>query len=266
MRTCLAGPEERRGGGWVRAVGLVYTKLDYFKDANCGWHSHQAPEWSECPVGEAMVGGGCQACGDEAPCDSSDCETGTTYSAAIGACVPCGGEYRQALFVAANLLTMCCGLEAAFGTTAITMLGPGLALRGPDGSMNKAVEGILAEYELVSYLVYLSIYSFLAAGAVFAFLAEAPNVLTSLGLTALVAATYRVMARRVHVVEENFPMKKIALVSGAFFDHSAPRAAVGGGATVTATVTTPSGGGGAERPKMTLAERRGYAQLHDIVE
>ena len=219
-----------------------------------------------CPVGEAMVGGGCQACGDEAPCDSSDCETGTTYSAAIGACVPCGGEYRQTLFVVANLLTMCCGLEAAFGTTAITMLGPGLALRGPDGSMNKAVEGILAEYELVSYLVYLSIYSFLAAGAFFAFLAEAPNLLTSLGLTALVAATYRMMARRVHVVEENFPMKKIALVSGAFFDHSAPRAAAGGGATVTATVTTPSGGGGAERPKMTLAERRGYAQLHDIVE
>jgi len=52
---------------------------------------------------------------------------------------------------------LCCLRRLVMATTAITMLGPGLALRGPDGSMNLAVDGILFEFELLYRLLNLTI-------------------------------------------------------------------------------------------------------------
>ena len=39
-------------------------------------------------------------------------------------------------------------LIAVLNSTLCSMLGPGLALRGPDGSMHRAVDGLMLEYRL----------------------------------------------------------------------------------------------------------------------
>ena len=52
----------------------------------------------------------------------------------------------QALYLVGNTSAMCLGLQAVAGTTILTMLGPGRALRGPDGSMHETVDGLAAEF------------------------------------------------------------------------------------------------------------------------
>ena len=49
---------------------------------------------------------------------------------------------QQFLYIC-GLVTCMCLSCAMFGTTMLTMLGPGKALRGPDGSMHAAVDGML---------------------------------------------------------------------------------------------------------------------------
>mmetsp|Transcript_18981 Transcript_18981/g.57388 ORF Transcript_18981/g.57388 Transcript_18981/m.57388 type:complete len:159 (+) Transcript_18981:241-717(+) len=148
-------------------------------------------------------------------------------------------------------------------TTAITMLGPGLALRGPDGSMNCAVDGILVEFELVSRILNANVQVFLATGGAFAFLNASPSLFCSFLLSALSYLCYRMMNQRMNVVESDFPLKSIPLVSGTFFrstGHGHAHAVVlGGGAPVP--VSAPR-----RNPHMSVEERRTYAQLHDIVE
>ena len=60
--------------------------------------------------------------------------------------------FARVLYVTGLTCTMSLALTIVLGTTTIAMLGPGLALRGPDGSMNTAVDGILLEFELASRL------------------------------------------------------------------------------------------------------------------
>ena len=47
---------------------------------------------------------------------------------------------------------MCFALRNVFGTTMLTMLGPGKALRGPDGSMHAAVDGMLDCFQEIALL------------------------------------------------------------------------------------------------------------------
>jgi len=60
--------------------------------------------------------------------------------------------FARVLYVTGLTCTMSLALTIVLATTTIAMLGPGLALRGPDGSMNTAVDGILLEFELASRL------------------------------------------------------------------------------------------------------------------
>eukprot|EP00965_Chrysotila_dentata_P215349 6188721-Pleurochrysis_carterae.AAC.1 len=46
-------------------------------------------------------------------------------------------EVAKFFYCTGNTICMCMSLEIAMATTAITMLGPGLALRGPDGDFRE---------------------------------------------------------------------------------------------------------------------------------
>jgi len=127
------------------------------------------------------------------------------------------GELQKGLYVATNILTMCVALEVCFGTTAVVMLGPGYALRGPDGSMNIAVDGILVEHELVATLLRVSIHLFLLTTVAYAYLEASPHLYCSLLITALVGLIDLAMVRRITAVEASFPLRSLPLVSGAFF-------------------------------------------------
>ena len=48
----------------------------------------------------------------------------------------------QFLYILGIVVCMCLSLKNVLGTTMLTMLGPGKALRGPDGSMHTAVDGM----------------------------------------------------------------------------------------------------------------------------
>ena len=65
---------------------------------------------------------------------------------------------QQFLYICGLVICMCLSLRNVFGTTMLTMLGPGKALRGPDGSMHSAVDGMLESFEGIIQVRHLSIY------------------------------------------------------------------------------------------------------------
>lgn len=60
----------------------------------------------------------------------------------------------QTFYTLSLTVCMSLSLSTVMSTTAISMLGPGLALRGPDGSMHSAVDGILIEFKSISRQVH----------------------------------------------------------------------------------------------------------------
>lgn len=64
------------------------------------------------------------------------------------------------LFWIASILTMICTLHVVLTTTFINIFGPGLALRGPAGSMVRAVEGMVKEKDSIFLAFFLSIVLF----------------------------------------------------------------------------------------------------------
>lgn len=63
-------------------------------------------------------------------------------------------ETSKSIFEFVTLTTMYLNTAAMFAATTSAMLGPGLALRGPDGAMDQAVEGLALEYRL-SFLLFI---------------------------------------------------------------------------------------------------------------
>lgn len=68
--------------------------------------------------------------------------------------------------------TMAMGFEliAVLNSTLCSMLGPGLALRGPDGSMHRAVDGLMLEYRLTFLFFVMGLIAFHASALLFAWL------------------------------------------------------------------------------------------------
>ena len=58
-------------------------------------------------------------------------------------------------------------MASMFGATTCSMLGPGLALRGSDGSMDQAVEGLALEYRMIFMLFLCGVVSYYACFSVF---------------------------------------------------------------------------------------------------
>ena len=77
------------------------------------------------------------------------------------------GSRAQLLYVAGITVCMALSLRIVLGTTMLTMLGPGKALRGPDGSMHVSVDGMLDEFERIGLTFHATIYSFMFTLLVF---------------------------------------------------------------------------------------------------
>lgn len=61
-------------------------------------------------------------------------------------------------------------LIAVLNSTLCSMLGPGLALRGPDGSMHRAVDGLMLEYRLTFVFFTMGLVAFHISALLFAWL------------------------------------------------------------------------------------------------
>ena len=61
-------------------------------------------------------------------------------------------EFSKGLFLTVTTCAMSLNIASMAAATWCSMLGPGLALRGPDGSMDRAVEGLALEYRVIFLL------------------------------------------------------------------------------------------------------------------
>jgi hypothetical protein len=85
--------------------------------------------------------------------------------------VPKGAPYAATLmYMLATIVSLCLLLISVMNTTLLAMMGPGLALRGPEGSMHPAVDGMRIEYQttytcfvlgIVSLTVSLGLYGWM---------------------------------------------------------------------------------------------------------
>ena len=76
-----------------------------------------------------------------------------------------------------KLMYLACAVSAlglqlitVVSTTLLSMLGPGLALRGPDGSMHRAVDGLMLEYRLTFLFFVMGLIAFHLSALLFAWL------------------------------------------------------------------------------------------------
>ena len=95
---------------------------------------------------------------------------GFAYSGLTQVAIPLDSEYvLKLLYLLMTTTAMCLELIAVMNTTLLSMMGPGLALRGPDGAMDKAVEGLALEYRNIFLAFALGITFFLFSAVVFVF-------------------------------------------------------------------------------------------------
>jgi len=85
----------------------------------------------------------------------------------------------RVLFLVSTVSALGLQLVTVVTTTLLSMLSPGLALRGPDGSMHTAVDGMVDEYRLSFYTFMLGLIATHFAAAFFVWRAAAPSLPTS---------------------------------------------------------------------------------------
>eukprot|EP00967_Tisochrysis_lutea_P102956 scaffold155241_cov28-Tisochrysis_lutea.AAC.3 len=75
--------------------------------------------------------------------------SGFAYNGIIQVDIPTDqSDWLKTLYLCVTTAAMGFELIAVLNSTLCSMLGPGLALRGPDGSMHRAVDGLMLEYRL----------------------------------------------------------------------------------------------------------------------
>jgi hypothetical protein len=122
---------------------------------------------------------------------------------------------------AVKLMYLTCAVSAlglqlitVVSTTLLSMLGPGLALRGPDGSMHTAVDGMVDEYRNAFYTFLFGMLATLAAGALYCWLmfpAMEASILTSM----ILLITWAIV-RYIRRLFETFAVPKELLVTGRY--------------------------------------------------
>lgn len=72
---------------------------------------------------------------------------GFAYNGIIQVDIPTGSsEFVKGLWLVTSIFAMGFEMICLVNTSFCVMFGPGLALRGPDGSMHAAVDGLMLEY------------------------------------------------------------------------------------------------------------------------
>lgn len=96
---------------------------------------------------------------------------GFAYSGLTQVAIPHDRAYPLKLaYLLVTTTAMCFELIAVLNTTLLSMMGPGLALRGPDGSMHPAVDGMMIEYRTAYYSFVLGLVFFHFSAALFSWL------------------------------------------------------------------------------------------------
>lgn len=138
-------------------------------------------------------------------------------------------------------------LSAVVSTTLLAMLAPGMALRGPDGSMNKAVDSMVSEYRasFISFLLGLVALHFSAISYLWLTLPALPSANITQGSVAasmltccLLASAYTIL-RYIRKLLLRFQLPG-EMVTGKFEGSEARHAGVGAGVVSRGEIHTLS--------------------------
>jgi len=92
--------------------------------------------------------------------------SGFAYNGIIQVDIPTDqSDWLKTLYLCVTTAAMGFELIAVLNSTLCSMLGPGLALRGPDGSMHRAVDGLMLEYRLTFLFFTAGLVPFWGGGA-----------------------------------------------------------------------------------------------------
>jgi len=153
----------------------------------------------------------CQAVGTQAALLA-----GFAYSGLTQVAVPHDRAYAlQLAYLLVTTTAMCFELIAVLNTTLLSMMGPGLALRGPDGSMHPAVDGMMKEYRTAYYCFVLGLIFFHFSAALFAWLIYV-HWAVSLMVTLCICGSLWLLTRYAKRVYVRFRLPAEHVVSGQF--------------------------------------------------
>lgn len=105
-------------------------------------------------------------------------------------------------------------LSALVSTTLLAMLAPGLALRGPDGSMNAAIDSMIGEYRTAFFMLLLGLLALHASVTFFAWLQFPLG--TALIETVLVLISLSVEVHYIRRTFADFRLPSAKVVTGRF--------------------------------------------------
>ena len=127
-------------------------------------------------------------------------------------------HFIRALYCFGLVILLVASLKTVHVTTSLCMLAPGHALRGPEGAMHTAVDGLIEEFQVVTRFFYRSFFIFLFCVVFpYAFLALSPSAQVPLYLCSGIGITAALILYRKLYLERMFPLESVSLVSGAFF-------------------------------------------------
>jgi len=97
--------------------------------------------------------------------------SGFAYNGIIQVDIPSdASDWLKTCYLCVTTMAMGFELIAVLNSTLCSMLGPGLALRGPDGSMHRAVDGLMLEYRLTFLFFTMGLIAFHLSALLFAWL------------------------------------------------------------------------------------------------
>lgn len=140
---------------------------------------------------------------------------GFAYSGLTQVAIPQDAEYVLKLsYLLVTSTAMCLELVAVMSTTLLSMMGPGLALRGPDGSMHPAVDGMIDEYRAAYLNFLIGLIAFHLSAALFGWLTF--DWFVSTFTTASVFASLSLLMRYAMRVHSRFRLPTNEVITGRF--------------------------------------------------
>ncbi len=140
---------------------------------------------------------------------------GFAYSGLTQVAIPPEAPFMlKLLYLLVTTTAMCFELVAVMNTTLLSMMGPGLALRGPDGSMHPAVDGMMVEYKTAYIAFVLGLIFFHFSAALFGWLMF--NWAVSLSVTLCVVGSLFLLLRYASRVYTRFRLPVDEVITGRF--------------------------------------------------
>jgi hypothetical protein len=163
----------------------------------------------------------CQAVGTQAALLA-----GFAYSGLTQVSIPHERAYAlQLAYLLVTTTAMCFELIAVLNTTLLSMMGPGLALRGPDGSMHPAVDGMMKEYRTAYYCFVLGLVFFHFSAALYSWLIMVHWAVSTM-VTLCICGSLWLLVRYAKRVYMRFRLPAELVITGLF--HSDDVAAAAG--------------------------------------